>query len=175
MKTSERAKRATLLCIHFARNFAYYSVFHSSSALRVEGFWLTTQGNFLDVCVLEWCKLFGNRNGKYHWSKVVLDPEAFRREMLHLHGITENELKALWDKVKDYRDDFVAHLEDQETTVVPNMNVPYLLTGFYFRKLRLDFPALQQDGAIPQDFDKYYDLCLQQARGPFEYASAQYR
>ena len=84
-----------MLCCHYARNFAYYSVFRSSPALGEEGFWLTVHGNFVDVCVLEWCKLFGNRHGKYHWRNVMPDPEAFRQELLALHRINDATLHAL--------------------------------------------------------------------------------
>lgn len=99
-----------MVCCHFARNFAYYSVFRTSPALREEGFWLTVHGNFVDVCALEWCKLFGNRNGKFHWRNVTLDPGAFRRDLLDMHGIDDAEQERLWHEVKNYRDDFVARL-----------------------------------------------------------------
>lgn len=128
MDANERARRAALVCCHFARNFAYYSVLRSSRLLSEAGFWLTVHGNFLDVCILEWCKLFGNKNGEYHWKKVVPDTDAFKRELLSLHGIDDAEFRELWNRIKDYRDDFVAHLEGQETTVVPNVNVAYQLT-----------------------------------------------
>ncbi len=111
MNATERARRAALLCCHFARNFAYYSVFRSSHLLDKEGFWLTIHGNFVDVCVLEWCKLFGNRNGKYHWKNVMPDPDIFKGKLLSSHGIDDAALEKLWNEIKDYRDDFVAHLE----------------------------------------------------------------
>lgn len=168
MNATDRAQRAAMLCCHLARNFAYYSVFRSSSAVSVEGFWLTVHGNFLDVCVLEWCKLFGNRNGKYHWKNVTLDLDAFRSELLDMHGIDEAALKKLLNEVKSYRDKFVAHLEEQEITAIPNLNVPYLLTEFYFRKLQSDFPTLQAHGSLPQHFDQYYDHCLKEAQEVLE-------
>ena len=163
MNASDRARRAAMLCCHFARNFAYYSFFRSSSIFGVEGFWLTVHGNFLDVCVLEWCKLFGNRNGKFHWKNATLDPNAFRRELLNTHGIDDAALDKLWNEMKNYRDDFVAHLDEQETTAIPNLNGPYLLTTFYFEKLQSDFTALQTHSSLPQQIYQYYDLCLKQA------------
>ena len=164
-----RARNAALLCCHFARNFAYYSVFRKSPDIGKEGFWLTVQGNFIDVCVLEWCKLFGNRNGKYHWKNALCDPEQFRRELLEAHCIDEVALKNLWNVVKDYRDGFVAHTEEQETTEIPNMNLPHLLVEFYYRKLRLDFHALQTDKGLPAHFDRYYDSCLREATGVLQH------
>ncbi len=163
MSPVDRARRAAFLCCHFARNFAYYSVFRKSLDLGKEGFWLTVHGNFIDVCVLEWCKLFGNRNGKYHWKNTLSDPGKFRSELLRTHGIDEAALEKLWNEVKSYRDDFVAHLEEQETTVIPNMNVAYLLVEFYYRKLQLGYPALQTHIALPAHVDRYYDSCLREA------------
>ena len=158
-----RPQNAALLCCHFARNFAYYSVFRQSPHLGETGFWLTVHGNFIDICVLEWCKLFGNKNGIYHWRRTLTDPERFCLELLNSHGINETELKRLWKEVKDYRDDFVAHSEKQETTPIPNMNIPYLLVEFYFRKLLLDFPTLQTNSSLPAHFDQYYDARLKEA------------
>lgn len=94
----------------------------------------------------------------------MLDPDVFRRELLDMHGIDDAELESLWNEVKNYRDEFVAHLEEQETTPIPNLNVPYLLTAFYFRRLQSDFPTLQSDTSLPQHFDRYYDRCLEQAQ-----------
>lgn len=172
---SKRARRAAMLCCHFARNFAYYSVFRSSTVLREEGFWLTVHGNFVDVCVLEWCKLFGNRNGKYHWQNVTLNSQEFRRQLLNMHGIDDAELKRLWNEVKSYRDNFVAHLEEDEATAIPNLNVPYLLTAFYFRALQSDFPDLQSISALPQYLDRYYNDCLKQAQEVLKYTEANRR
>ena len=163
MTPIDRARNAALLCCHFGRNFAYYSVFRKSLDLGKEGFWLTVHGNFIDVCALEWCKLFGSRSGKYHWSNTLTDPERFRREMLNAHSIDDASLESLWNEVKNYRDDFVAHSEEQETTAIPNMNVPYVLVEFYFGKLQYDFPALQTNNSLPTNFDWYYDARLKEA------------
>ena len=172
MTPTDRARKAALLCCHFARNFAYYSVFRKSPDIGKEGFWLTIHGNFIDACVLEWCKLFGNRNGNFHWRNTLALPETFRLEILSAHGIDETALKKLWNEVKNYRDDFVAHTEEQETTVIPNMNVPYLLVAFYFRKLQLEFPTLQTNKSLPAHFDRYYDSCLKEAEGALLHANS---
>ena len=162
-----RALNACLLCCHFTRNFAYYSVSRTSTGINKEGFWLTVHGNFFDICVLEWCKLFGNRNGTYHWEKVLNDPDSFRQKLLNTHSIDEAKLRTLWSSVKNYRDDFVAHSEAQNTTCIPSMNVPHLLVFFYYEKLLSDFPALQKNVALPAHIDRYYDRCLKEAREAF--------
>jgi hypothetical protein len=80
-----RLRRVALLCASFACNLAYFRVSQSKSAEALlapnhvhAGFWRQVNGNFLDLCVLEWCKLFGNRKGRHFWRQVVSDPGAFR-------------------------------------------------------------------------------------------------
>lgn len=93
------------------------------------------------------------------------NPDLFRRELLSLHGFDDAELERLWNEVKDYRDDFVAHLEEQETTRIPNLNIPYLLIAFYFRALQASFSVLETNSSLPLHFDRYYDQCLTEAKG----------
>ena len=163
ISSADRARRAALLCCHFARSFAYYSIFQRSPDLDKEGFWLTIHGNFVDVCVLEWCKLFGSDSGEYYWKKTLSAPDVFKRELLDMHHINNAALDIIWKEIKDYRDKFVAHSEHHETTIIPNLNVPYLMVGFYFGKLQSEFPALQEDSSLPRHFDRYYDCCLKEA------------
>lgn len=137
---TNRPQNAALLCCHFARNFAYYSVFRQSPHLGETGFWLTVHGNFIDICVLEWCKLFGNRNGIYHWQRTLTDPDRFRHELLNSHGIDEARLKRLWKEVKDYRDGFVAHSEEQETTPHPKHEPSIPHSRILLQKVVVGFP-----------------------------------
>lgn len=163
MTSSDRARNAALVCCHFARNLAYYNASQKALTLDRDGFWLTVTGNFVDICSLEWCKLFGNRNGKCHWQKVLQLPDAFKQDLLKTHGIDEDNLQKLWKEVKDYRDNFVAHVEDQETTPVPCMTLPYLLIEFYFTRLQSEFVELQSIDDLPKHMDKYFDSCLSEA------------
>lgn len=57
-------------------------------------FWVNTNGNFLDICVLEWCKLFGDKRGQHYWRKVITDQTAFLAGLLHAVGKTEVEFDA---------------------------------------------------------------------------------
>lgn len=100
------------------------------------------------------------------------NPDLFRRDLLNLHGIDDAELEQLWNEVKNYRDDFVTHLEDQETTQIPNLNVPYLLVSFYFRALQSTFPALRTTSALSLGFDRYYDERLAAAKGILQHVNS---
>jgi hypothetical protein len=79
MTDTERRRRVILLCCSFARNLAFYRARESGKARALlsashpqASFWRQANGNFLDICVLEWCKLFGDKKGKHHWSRVGL-------------------------------------------------------------------------------------------------------
>ena len=77
-----RLRRTNLLCCHFARNLAYYRAGWDIKRPKFTNeFWATVNGNCLDTCVLEWCKLFGNRNDDHHWHQLADCKDKFREEM----------------------------------------------------------------------------------------------
>jgi hypothetical protein len=117
----DRLRRAVLLCAHFSRNLAYYRAGHDRLTNASPSFWVTIDGNFLDVAVMEWCKLFGDQKGKHSWAKVVTDPSRFEAELLSHLGISPRELEAYINEMRVYRDKFLAHLDD-----LPLMEIPFL-------------------------------------------------
>lgn len=80
--------------------------------------------NCLEICGLEWCKLFAERNGKYGWENVVSDPATFKPRLLAHLGVTEGAFKDYADDFRSYRDKFIAHLDEVYT-----MNIPFLRVG----------------------------------------------
>jgi hypothetical protein len=76
----------------------------------------------------------------------------------------------LWNEVKSYRDEFVAHLGGSETTKVPNMNLPHFLVEFYYEKLQAEFPHLQSTKTLPVHMDTYYQSHLDEATRIFKLA-----
>lgn len=164
MSPSDRAENAALICCHFARNLAYYNATRTVLPLGREGFWLTIPGNFIDISVLEWSKLFGNQNGTCHWKKVLKQSEEFKQDFMACHHLDDATWTNLWKNVKDYRDDFIAHVEDQKTTPVPCMTVPYLLVKFYFERLQSEFSELLSLDNLPRSMDTYYDSNLFEAK-----------
>ncbi|HKI44605.1 MAG TPA: hypothetical protein VKA08_04635, partial [Balneolales bacterium] len=74
MNENQRLRRVALLCAHFMRNLAYYRAGWGDGALKKKTeFWITVNGNFYDICVLEWCKLFADKNDKHCWLKLIED------------------------------------------------------------------------------------------------------
>jgi len=102
------------LCSSFARNLAYYRTGWSKKykhLLDGSDFWRAVNGNFLDMCVLEWCKLFADKKEKHHWRKVVSDPARFEAGLLRHLGLDEVAFQREIDTIRKYRDKFVAHLD----------------------------------------------------------------
>jgi hypothetical protein len=101
-----------LLCAHFTRNLAYYRAAQGRITRTSPEFWRTVYSNFLDIAVLEWCKLFADHNGKHTWEKALTDPTNFKADLLRILAISGDELAAYIEKMRKYRDKFLAHLDD---------------------------------------------------------------
>ena len=135
MTRSERLRRCILVCCHFARNLAYHRARPQGGgqAHEVE-FWNTVDGNFLDVTVLEWCKLF-DTNAHQGWRKVVADKEAFERNLLLDLGLTSEEFAGVVQEMRRYRDKFVAHLDSDEVADIPHLEVAKRAVQFYHQRV----------------------------------------
>jgi hypothetical protein len=75
----ERLRRVVILSASFARNVAYFRAGRSEtgSAARVpsqpgSAFWTQISANFLEIAVLEWCKLLGDEKDKHFWRNIVI-------------------------------------------------------------------------------------------------------
>jgi len=71
---------------------------------------VNVNGNFLDICVLEWCKLFGDPCGKHYWGKIISDRMGFFQGLLNELKMSESEFNAYVTEMRAYRDKYVAHL-----------------------------------------------------------------
>jgi hypothetical protein len=90
LSRDERRRRVILLCCGFIRNLAFHRAGLQDKVrddllnhhYRPEGeFWIQVHGNFLDACVLDWCKLFADLKGKHHWRRVVDNPDRFETDL----------------------------------------------------------------------------------------------
>lgn len=113
-----------ILCCHFLRNLAFYKAgWRRGVCIRKDQFWVTANGNFLDHCVLEWCKLFGDERGKHYWRKVIMDQGGFLDGLLKALKLTEAEFASYADEMRTYRDKFVAHLDLDEVMQIPRLRL----------------------------------------------------
>lgn len=122
MNRRTRLRRTGILCIGCLRNAAYYRAFNAAPvARRRQEFWRALNGNFIDTCLMDWCKLFGDAHAKHHWSKSVSDPENFLSGLHAQLRMNEAEFEAFRIQVRAYRDKFLAHLDAQNSTEIPRI------------------------------------------------------
>jgi hypothetical protein len=180
----ERRRRAVTLCRSFLRNLAFHR-----AGMRREvqvklfvpahpqgSFWREAHVNFVDICVLEWCKMFVDRRGEHHWSRVVDERDRFQAELYTALGVAPAEFANLITKVKHYRDKFVAHLDQERTMHLPDLEVPKKCIAFLHERLvrqtdvsehRLGATAEQLEQGYAQAFaeaTRVYDEALTRVR-----------
>ncbi|MDO9531263.1 MAG: hypothetical protein Q7O12_03925 [Deltaproteobacteria bacterium] len=153
MTRRDHIRRVGILCCHCLRNMSFYMagwregdfIFKEPSQ-----FWINVNANFLDVCVLEWCKLFADKkNGKHYWGKVTTDEVAFIDGLLKALRITNDEFEVYVKEMRSYRDKFIAHLDLEERMHIPKLHVAHQSTAYLYDYLRshedkggffIDFP-----------------------------------
>jgi hypothetical protein len=86
-------------------------------------FWREVHGNFFDVSVLDWCKLFADRKGEHYWRRVIDDHDRFEEDLHTTLSVTADEFDKLVEKAKRYRDKFVAHLDKERVMLLPALDV----------------------------------------------------
>lgn len=124
MTRRQLLRRVGILCCHFLRNLAFYKAgWRKGELIFKDQFWVNANGNFLDICVLEWCKLFGDKRGKHYWRKVITDQVVFFDGLLQAVCLTEAEFEAYIEEMRNYRDRFIAHLDSEEVMHPPKLRV----------------------------------------------------
>jgi hypothetical protein len=154
----ERRRQVVKLCCSFMRNLAFHR-----AGLHVEvksnllnpnhpqgRFWLEAHGNFFDICVLDWCKLFADRdNGKHHWRRVVENPDRFEADLYTTLGVTADGFTALIRNIKHYRDRFVAHLDEERTMLLPALEVARGAIDFLHQRLAQEVRSYEDWQGLP--------------------------
>ncbi|KLU23125.1 hypothetical protein EOS_27300 [Caballeronia mineralivorans PML1(12)] len=100
-----------------------------------EQFWISVNGNFADVTVLEWCKVFADKKGKHHWTKVVQDKAAFMAGLLAKLGVEEVAWSAYVEEMRFLRDKFIAHLDDEQVMTLPQLDMAKMSAVYLYTYL----------------------------------------
>lgn len=133
MTRNQRLRRAGILCCHFLRNLAFYKAgWQKNELIYRDDFWVNVNGNFLDICIIEWCKLFGEKNGKHYWKKVITNQQPFLGGLLNAVGLTREEFDAYIEHMRIYRDKFVAHLDSEDRMNIPELKVARKSISFLY-------------------------------------------
>lgn len=166
MDRTKRLRRAGILCSSFVRNYAYYTAGWNGADFKVNSdFGSTINGNFLDLCVLEWGKLFGSKKDHHHWRRVVNNGEEFKERMFSMLGKNQNDLNAIHNSMKTYRDKFVAHLDSEETMNIPNVSNALPFVNFYYCEIQKECTHMT---GLPKDIEEYFNGCTANANSYYE-------
>jgi hypothetical protein len=166
MNRRTRLRRTGILCMHFVRNAAYYRAFNAAPVVRRrEQFWRTLNGNFIDICMLEWCKLFGDLNAQHHWSKCVTDANAFSAGLYDHTGLNELEFEAYRIEVRKYRDKFVAHLDELTQMQIPQVQPALDSVRYLYQYLLEHEDDVNAFYDAPRSANARYQQHLHEGRG----------
>lgn len=166
MTRRKRLRRVATLCCACIRNLAYYRAGWDRGNTvynRTRNIERTINGNFLDMAVLEWCKLFFP-NEIHAWRKIVSDKDRFQSDLLKHLGIEQSEFDSLLAELRTYRNKFVAHLDSDETMRIPLMDVVKNSVIYYYGYLL----QVENDGTTfddgPSNLEAYYQQCNEEGR-----------
>lgn len=161
LSREDRIWRIALLCCHTVRNAAYFEA-HSKRVKQLmpdAEYWQTVDNNFLDMCVLEWTKLFGEWNGQHHWRQVIEDRDTFWKGLLKELVMKKPEFDQFRESVVEYRDRFVAHLDEDTTMNIPLL-APIRESTFYLYSYLFEYEKTALDAPIlPGSIEGYEKLC----------------
>jgi hypothetical protein len=143
---------------------AYYRAGHDRLTRVSPEFWITIDSNFIDMAVIEWCKLLGDRNGKHFWRKVVAEPSRFEVMMLDHLSMTADEFAAYVNEMQTYRDKFLAHLDDLTVMEIPFLDISRKTVEFYHRQIVESERSASDFVGLPIDLADYYRNCFDQAQ-----------
>jgi hypothetical protein len=136
----DQLRRVVIVCATFMRNLAYFRASTSESASLLyeqshphRSFWRQVRSNFPDLCVLEWCKLLGDRNTKHFWRRIVTDKNGFEAGLLAHVGKTAAEWESFVEEMRHLRDKFIAHLDSEQDMFLPVLDTAQASISYYHR------------------------------------------
>ena len=148
------------------RNLAYFRAAWDGERLvyTPTEFNKTVNGNFIDICVLEWCKLFGEHKESHHWKNIVKNKAVFKSGLLNCLEADCKGLDDYWNKVRVYRDRFIAHLDSDPMMQIPKMDWAYKSTLYYFEEIIEEYQTGPMYQGVPTDLGLYYRDRLKEAQ-----------
>ncbi len=168
MTRKHRLRRVGILCCHCLRNLAFYKAgWRKGELVFDDQFWVNANGNFLDICVMEWCKLFGDVRGVHYWKKVISKPNKFFNGLLYEAKITETEFNEYIKEMRTYRDKFVAHLDSEETMHIPEFDVARRSASYLYDYLLANEDEDNYFSDAPRKASTFYQKYLKEGKSVY--------
>jgi hypothetical protein len=181
MSDEKRIRRVIILCCSFAKNLAYSRGFSDDAdqALKASSHphadvWRVATNNFLDVAVMEWCKLMADPKDRHYWGNVVNNPKEFETELLSAVAMTGAEYDAYKVSMRRYRDKFLAHLDDDEVMHIPQLDPARKAVWVYYSAIvsQSDRESFHGYPASLGELQAGYDQCVALAKACAQHAGA---
>ena len=179
LSRTEKLHRVLLLCGSFVRNLAYFRVGcgeEHKHLLSMDNenfnFWRMVNGNFIDMCVLDWCKLFGERKGEYCWKNIVTDAASFKIDLLLHLGLDEEAFNKEIHIMREYRDKWVAHLDLEQTGFRPMLDVAKKSIWFYYAHIMKHEAESAYLVEFGPDLDRGYEYSEREANAVYRTAAS---
>jgi hypothetical protein len=153
----EQLRRASLICISFAKNLAIYRStrehLHDSINIdpRTEDILINISNNSFDICSLDWCKIFIKKGSKHYFQSLATDKEKIVRELYEFTGMNKISFDMYCDKFRNYRNQFVAHQDIENIQNHPNCDIA-LESVIFFHNYIIDEES--GDGWLQKDFNE---------------------
>jgi hypothetical protein len=120
------------------------------------------------MCVLEWCKLFGDNRAEHGWRKIVSDPRRFEGDLLLHLGLDAGAFEREIEMMRSYRDKFVAHQDMGYTALLPTLDIAKKAVWFYHAHI-VNREAKPGDLlGLPLNIEKGYGETEQEARAVYQ-------
>jgi hypothetical protein len=159
----ERHRRVLLLCCSFARNISIYKQTFEAGAPLLDtrheyaGFWREISSSCLDIALLEWCKVWADVRGKHFWKRVVRESEHdfFQRQLFARLKVSSQAWDILVSSVKTYRDQFIAHLDDNRVMQIPRLDQTREAIWFLYDYLSTHRDEIIDLAGLPKTIDEF--------------------
>lgn len=167
IEDTDKIRRVINLCVLFTRNMAYYRASYDGTSYIAGGndFSVTCSGNFIDVSIIEWCKLFGSYGDNHHWRNLVGESAPqFSNDMFKHIAMSEAEFRDYHKIMKNYRDVFAAHWDDNGKGKRPHLDKAFECVEFLHEYIFEHFSKAGQIQDKVRDLRSYYDVCYMEAK-----------
>ena len=147
---------------------AFYSSWHKVGLPYIDQqFWVNANSNFLDIALLEWCKLYTDERGKHYFAKVVTDSAGFKMELLAELAITDISFNECAQQVRTYRDKFVAHLDEINEAQIPELTIVKESTIFLYEYLIIQEAGHDTFHDAPKSSKRFYNDFIAQGEAVY--------
>ncbi|MCP5358872.1 MAG: hypothetical protein H7A06_12070 [Pseudomonadales bacterium] len=170
MDNSAKVRRTLKLCLGCLRGAAYYRAGQKQKDKWIDDdFCRHNNTNSIDMSVIDWCKVFGDPKAKHYWKKSVKNPDELYSSILTAANVTESEFEQYIGEMREYRDKFLAHLDEANLMHIPHLDIAISTSISIYNHLAQGGSDLEN--IVPNDAQKFYDSRLKYAEKKYEDAT----